>query len=587
MISFQGLEKPQDRLWTERNWTPLFVLIALLVNALHVWTLRWHLEPDGISYLDIAWAYARGNWHHAINAFWSPLFSWILGGAFCVMDADRFSQLNILHTVNFAAFVLATATFALLVHEIQKWQSCLHTPDGTEPLLPGEFSLASYAMFIYASRFVLSPFIDQPDIIVEALVFLDTALLVRIARGDRRVRAFLALGGVLGVGYLAKTVMFPLALVFLVAAFLASGGTRRMIGRTLMAGTLFASVAAPWIVVLSQKEGHPTFGSAGRIAYFVYSHDLEPVDLMTGNFPDGAPVHPIQSALNSPPVLLFPTAYGTFPPWYDPTYYYAGVVNRLTFRGQFLILTKSFSACLQLASASKGPLIGLFILVLFSGLRRYSREFLKRFPIWLPSCVALMAYGLVEFSTRLVEPFIIVFWVALLSAVHTPITQEARRMVSSVILLIVLVLCIPVIQAPASDIRALRTPPERRDKSCGPQWKVAKGLRAMGLAEGNRVAIIGKHQDQTECWAELDGLTIIGEIPVEGANSFWTAPADVQARVLGIFASAGAKAVVTYEMPASGKLTGWQGMDGTPYYARFLGNGLHGNAANQLQASPK
>ena len=50
-------------------------LIALSVNALHVWALRWHIERDGISYVDIAWAYARGDWSHTINAYWNPLFS--------------------------------------------------------------------------------------------------------------------------------------------------------------------------------------------------------------------------------------------------------------------------------------------------------------------------------------------------------------------------------------------------------------------------------------------------------------------------------------------------------------------------------
>lgn len=573
--------------WTERNWTLPFVLIALLVNALHIWALRWTLEPDGISYLDIAWAYARGDWSHAVNAFWSPLFSWILAALLWVSGADRFREAAILHAVNFVSFVFATAAFIILVREIQKWQSGLAPREGMEPLTPGEFSLASYAMFLYASRFVLSPYIDQPDILVEGLVFLDTALLVRIARGDQRSRIYAILGGALGVGYLTKTVMFPLGFVFLLCAFLASGATWRAMRRTLVAALLFGAIAGPWVVVLSRQAGRPTIGTAGRIAYFVYSHGMDSEDLWMGGPPGSAPVHPIRVALDSPPVLLFPSTQGTFPPWHDRSFYFAGAVNRVSFHTEFLILGKSFASSMQLLASEKAPLVGLFVLVLFSGLRRYSQEFLRRWPIWLPSGAALLAYGLVEFSTRLIEPFVIIFWVALLSAVCVPRAPEARRMVSSVMAVIVLFLFVPVLRAPISDVRALRLPFEQRDPMCGPQWSVAKGLREMGLAEGSHVAIIGWDKTHTECWAELDGLVIIGEIPSSGADTYWKSPPEVQAGILRVFATASAKAAVTYAMPLSSEPPDWRRIAGTPYYVRFLGTSLDGNAANQRQASPR
>ena len=579
--------RSSDQLWTERYWTPLFVLITLFVNALHVWTLQWHIEPDGISYIDIARAYAHGDWSHAVNAFWSPLFSWILGILLWGTGADRFHELAILHAVNFIAFVFATAAFVLLVREIQKWQDSLASQGGTEPLAPGEFSLGCYAMFVYVSRFVFGPDIDQPDIMVEALVYLHTALLVRIARGDERVRTFAILGSTLGVGYLTKTVMLPLALVFLACAFLTSGGTWQAMRRTLVAALLFGAIAGPWIAVLSHEEGQLTIGTAGRIAYFVYSHGMEASDLWMGGPSGNAPIHPIKMALNSPPVLLFPSRQGTFPPWYDPSFYYAGALNRVSFHGQFRILRESFASFWQILSAEKGPLAGLFILALFGGARRYCEEVLRCWPIWLPSAAALAAYGLVEFRIRLVLPFLMVFWVVLLSAVSAPRTPEARRMVSCVIAVIVLLLCLPVIRGPVSDILALRIPLEQRDRVCGPQWKVAKGFREVGLAEGDNIAIIGKDQAQTECWAELDGLSIIGEIPLEGAESYWRATPEVHAHVLRIFARAGAKATVTYLMPTFDKPTDWQRIDDTSYYVRFLDDRPDGNPADQLQTSPR
>lgn len=39
---------------------------------------RYQLNPDGISYISIAQKYHRGEFTEAINAYWSPLYSWLL-----------------------------------------------------------------------------------------------------------------------------------------------------------------------------------------------------------------------------------------------------------------------------------------------------------------------------------------------------------------------------------------------------------------------------------------------------------------------------------------------------------------------------
>lgn len=36
------------------------------------------IAGDEISYIDIAQAYAAGNWGTAINGYWSPLYSWLI-----------------------------------------------------------------------------------------------------------------------------------------------------------------------------------------------------------------------------------------------------------------------------------------------------------------------------------------------------------------------------------------------------------------------------------------------------------------------------------------------------------------------------
>src|SRR6266545_7993629 len=61
----------------------LFRILAVGLGAFHTYaTIKSQsMNADGISYLDIGDAYFRADWANAINAVWSPLYSWILGFA--------------------------------------------------------------------------------------------------------------------------------------------------------------------------------------------------------------------------------------------------------------------------------------------------------------------------------------------------------------------------------------------------------------------------------------------------------------------------------------------------------------------------
>ncbi len=56
-------------------------LVIAAVGAYLTWKHRYAVSSDGVSYLDVADAYFRGDWKQAINGVWSPLYSWILATA--------------------------------------------------------------------------------------------------------------------------------------------------------------------------------------------------------------------------------------------------------------------------------------------------------------------------------------------------------------------------------------------------------------------------------------------------------------------------------------------------------------------------
>lgn len=44
--------------------------------------VRWDIDPDGVSYMNVAHAYLRGDFGAAVNGYWAPMYSWLLAGVF-------------------------------------------------------------------------------------------------------------------------------------------------------------------------------------------------------------------------------------------------------------------------------------------------------------------------------------------------------------------------------------------------------------------------------------------------------------------------------------------------------------------------
>src|SRR5437588_1656055 len=89
--------------------------VALTVGAAQAWATRFYMNPDGISYLDIGDAYWRGDWHNAINAYWSPLYPWVLGGFLKIFHPSVQGEFPLVHLVNFLIYVVALTAFALFL----------------------------------------------------------------------------------------------------------------------------------------------------------------------------------------------------------------------------------------------------------------------------------------------------------------------------------------------------------------------------------------------------------------------------------------------------------------------------------------
>src|SRR6185295_16147994 len=121
--------------------------------------------------------------------------------------------------------------------------------------------------------------------------------------------------------YLAKAVMFPIAIVLL----LAFARFKRTRGDVAIAAITFGAIALPLITVQSLSAKRLTFGDTGRLnyAWFVNRAEATVSDIRAAAL---RPPRAIVGLTSVPGAKLFAdSAPGTFPPWYDPSRWNPGV----------------------------------------------------------------------------------------------------------------------------------------------------------------------------------------------------------------------------------------------------------------------
>ena len=76
------------------------------------WLISWlTIAEDGLSYIEIGEAYFRGDWKHAINGYWSPAYSWVLGFALSLVHPSRTMESTVIHIANFVIYVFSIIAF--------------------------------------------------------------------------------------------------------------------------------------------------------------------------------------------------------------------------------------------------------------------------------------------------------------------------------------------------------------------------------------------------------------------------------------------------------------------------------------------
>src|SRR5690606_4259349 len=90
--------------------------ISSLAMCIYAYNIRYVLGIDTISYISIAEHYLNGRWQYAINAYWSPMVSWLMTPFISV----GFTGSEAFLAVNVIASVLVLILGIILIRKITK-----------------------------------------------------------------------------------------------------------------------------------------------------------------------------------------------------------------------------------------------------------------------------------------------------------------------------------------------------------------------------------------------------------------------------------------------------------------------------------
>jgi len=604
-----------------RRFFPFYCALAAAVTFGYALYDSFQVDGDAVAYMDIGDNLRAHAWAGMVNGYWHPLYPALLALGHALCHATLATELRAYYFVNYGIFLLGMAAVVAFTDAVVQLRSALSVDrsslkTGAEPgraTNNGERTTNNFLLDRYALRYLgvalvaiasqreLSLGKVRPDALLQALLLLALAALLRhLATG--RVRYAAWMGVALGCAYLTKSFAFVLA--FLAIAVLA--GFRwiwlkhrpaQIAAGALTALACFAVVAGPYVAALSHARGRFDFGDSGALNYAWYVGGTEKMHLepyMTAQF-GSAEVklkHPEKELLHSPQIFSYAELqYGTYPDWWDTTYWNEQVKPHFALRGE--ISRSARNGVLVVRYLFNHP-EALILLALLLGLGARMKLTWKptsqnrdmgRPAFWLPSLLlGVLIWGIyatVNTEERYVTIAYLAIILTLFAALRLPSRDEAaarlRPVAPALVVLLALLAAGESLRTVLEDRRQLSIRGYAAGWHSEKMEGAAAALEAMGVRPGDTVACAGFVACLDDpYWARLAGVRVLTEIydPDLPVGDFLAALPNRE-QAIAVVRGQGAKVLVgdfdgERVSDADPFFRQWQRLDGTSFYALRL-----------------
>lgn len=541
----------------------LWCMIAAIWGAIFAWRYRNFMNPDGISYLDIASETLRTGPLALVNSYWSPLYPALIAVWEWICQPPPLREFPYIHALNGVIYTAGAVSFTYFFRELLRFRS------SAGPRAPGEpaFIAFGFAVFFRFMNADLTAFVITPDLLVAVAAFLSAGLFLRILKGAAGWGAFAALGGVIAAGYLAKAVMLPAGVMLLCLLLAWSPRSKPHRNGVLIAATVMFVLCAPEIILVSQRTARFSISEAGRLNYLWFVAGLPPFQGWTGTPGGDMPQHGPRIITDNPETLEFASPIpGTYPLWYDPGYWYAGATVRFDLVRELHVIRSAFGFYRSIFGDFRLLLEGLVVVAIFAYVRRHRPRNLQSLLLLWPVAVLSM-YALVWTEPRFIAPFLVIFWIGAYAALLTHTAEERMLMA-----LLAGVILASNVRQTFADERKILVPGESYmspytyvwlpvSRSISTDQITARMLIATGLKTGDTIATVG--DAFSHFYARIARLRVVAEIV--DAGDFWKLERGPALALEQKLAGAGAKALIARSRPKSFQPDLWQDIPETPY----------------------
>ena len=578
------------------------LLIVYLLLLVPIGWLAMKYEPflldgDAVSYMDIADLLHAHRWAGAVNGYWHPLYPAILAFAQILFHPTRWNEIPAYYFANYAIFLFELIAMVLFVFALDRLRT-RPLSDSAPPLLSREaLALLGCTLIVVASQRELAMGFVRPDALLQALMLLAFAMMLNALATESLIYAPL-MGLFFGLAYLTKSFAFvvallSIALMFLFQLWLQRRSLVRVITNAVLASVVFGAIAGPYIAALSHQKHRFDFGDSGALNYAWYVGGVEKMHLEpppispTSSFGRATVhlIHPEQQLLASPGIYSYRAEpYGTYPDWFDTTYFNERIVPHLN--PPVLLHRDLRNVVLVVRYLLNHPEAWILLLLLTAFVARLRFGNWRRDNFWLPMILLGFAmwvlYGLVNVEERYVTLAYLVVLLPVFAALNTPQpradesgTTPSRWLPSAATAMVVLL-------AFLAAGESLRIALERRryETALPHPWynaemfDAARALQSLGIQPGDEVACMGSYACLNQnYWARLAGVRILTEVYNPNPNLFeqWAGLPN-RAQVLDTIRSQNAKVLVAQFDPAAASINfaaaqGWIRLDNTDLYA--------------------
>jgi hypothetical protein len=576
-----------------RRCLAVFLVLLIPIGWLATKFDPYQLDGDAVAYMDIGDLIRGHQWAGVANAYWHPLYPACLALAHAVFHATRWNELGAYYAMNYVIFLASVVAMLAFVSALEKLRRrMLPSADqdaGGAPLLSlHALRLLGVALVVIGSQRELSMGKVRTDALLETLMLAAFAMLLQTLATESLMFAPL-MGLFFGLAYLTKSFALVVALLSIAVMMLFQWWLqRRSLQRAMASGALalvvFGLVAGPYVAALSKQKHRLTFGDSGALNYTWFVSGTEKMHLepwMTNDFGSASVhlLHPEKQLMATPGVYSYRAEpYGTYPVWFDPTYFNDRIVPR--FNAARLLHRDSRNVALAIRYVLNHPEAPILLVLLLVCGARFGFGSWRREGFWLPMVVLGAAmgaiYGMVNVEERYVTLAYLVLVLPVFAALRAREEVEWRRSVAGAMIVLLAFLAVGESLRVALERRRVLSVSGTTHAWNSPSiFGAARGLEAMGVQPGDEIACMGP----TACifdpyWARLAGVRVVTEIYNPDQSQMFAELENLQNRqqVYDVVKGQGAKVLVAVFNPAevAGRTPvseGWVRLGGTDFYA--------------------